>query len=123
MEPADAHTTVNGRRHAKNTTKGSKLCVIWKDGSLTWERLAKLNELNPIEVAKHAKAHGINRLPAFAWWVDYTLKKRERIISTVNNRYLKRTHKFGIRLPKLVIEAYDIYWENGDTLWTNGIAK
>ena len=55
--------------------------------------------------------------------LDYTLKIRELIISAVNKRYLKRTHKFGIRLPKLVREAYDIDWENGDTLWTYGIAK
>ena len=36
---------------------------------------------------------------------------------------MKRTHKFGIRFPKLVREAYDIDRENGDTLWTNEIAK
>ena len=77
MEHADVHITVNGRRHARKTTKGWKLCVTWKYGTSTWERLAKLKELNPIEVAEYTKAQGIDRLLAFAWWVDYTLKKRE----------------------------------------------
>ena len=52
VEHADAHITVNGRRHARKTTKGWKLCVTWKYGTSTWERLAKLKELNPIEVAE-----------------------------------------------------------------------
>ena len=51
VEPLDAHITVNDRRHARNTTKGWKLCITWKDETLTWERIAKLQELNLIEVA------------------------------------------------------------------------
>jgi hypothetical protein len=43
--------------------------------------------------------------PAFAWWVPFTLKKQESIISAVNKCYWKRTHKFGICLPHTVEEA------------------
>jgi hypothetical protein len=59
--------------------------------------------------------------PAFAWWVPFTLKKRTSIIAAVNARYHKRTHKFGIRLPKSVKEAYSINRENDDTLWKDAI--
>ena len=54
VEPADAHITVNVRRHARKTTKGWKLYVTWKDGTLTWERLAELKESNPVEVVEYA---------------------------------------------------------------------
>jgi hypothetical protein len=36
------------------TTKGWHLCVEWKDGTTSWERLADLKESNPVEVAEYA---------------------------------------------------------------------
>ena len=38
-------------------------------------------------------------------------------------RYLKKPHKFGVRLPKSVDEAYKLDTDNGDVLWTNAVAK
>jgi hypothetical protein len=38
-------------------------------------------------------------------------------------RYLKRTHKFGIEVPKTVTEALALDRKNGNTLWADGIAK
>ena len=84
----------------RQTTKGWHLCVEGKDGTTSWERLAYLKESNPIEVAEYAVAHGIDGEAAFAWWVPFTLKRRNRIIAAVNKRYHKRTHKFGIEIPK-----------------------
>jgi hypothetical protein len=52
------------------TTKGWELCILWKDGTTTWQRLADMKESNPVEVAEYAVAHEINEEPAFAWWVD-----------------------------------------------------
>ena len=72
----------------------------WKDVTTSWERLADLKESNPIEVAEFAVAQGLQDQPAFIWWVLYTLKRRNRIIAAVNKRSLKRTHKFGIELPR-----------------------
>ena len=40
----DSCMTVRGRRSQRKTTKGWKLCVEWKDGVTTWERLADLKE-------------------------------------------------------------------------------
>ena len=102
VKSEDAHITVNGRQNQNKTTKGWTLCVQWKDGTTTWERLADLKESNPVKISDYATAHNIAHLPAFVWWVGYNLRKRELIISAVNARYLKRTHKFGIKLPKNV---------------------
>ena len=92
-------------RHLRKTTKGWKLCIEWKDGTTTWERLADLKESNPVEVAEYAIAQGIQDEPAFLWWVPYTIQRRNRIIAAVNKRYHKRTHKFGIEVPKTYDEC------------------
>jgi hypothetical protein len=54
------------------------------------------------------------------------LKKRDQIISLVRRRttrYLKRTLKFGIEIPKTVNEALALDHKNGNTLWADAIAK
>jgi hypothetical protein len=69
---------------------------------------------------------GLDHEPAFTWWVPHVLKKRDQIISLVRRgttRYLKRTHKFGIEIPKTVNEALALDRKNGNTLWANAIAK
>jgi hypothetical protein len=69
---------------------------------------------------------GIDHEPAFNWWVPHVLKKHDRIISLVCKRttcYLKRTHKFGIEVPKTVKEALALDRKNGNTLWMDAIAK
>jgi hypothetical protein len=73
----------------KKTTKGWKPCVVWNDGTMTWEPLLLLKESNPIKVAKYAKAHDLVKEPAFSWWVPSTLKMCDAIITAVNKRYRK----------------------------------
>ena len=54
------------------------------------------------------------------------LRKRDQIISLVHRtttHYLKRTHKFGIEIPKTVKEALALDHKNGNTLWADAIAK
>ncbi len=54
------------------------------------------------------------------------LRKCDQIISLVHRRttrYLKRTHKFGIGIPKTVREALALDCKNGNTLWADAIAK
>jgi hypothetical protein len=34
------YVTVNGRNHQRRSTKGWKLCVLWKDGTTSWEPLS-----------------------------------------------------------------------------------
>jgi hypothetical protein len=69
---------------------------------------------------------GIDHKPAFNWWVPHILKKCDRIISLVckgTTRYLNRTHKFGIEVPKTVKEALALDRKNDNTLWVDTIAK
>ena len=51
------------------------------------------------------------------------LEERDRIISAVNKRYHKRTHKFGFEIPKGLVPAQAIDVANGDTVWQDAIAK
>jgi hypothetical protein len=68
----------------------------------------------------------IDHKQAFNWWVPHTLKKHDRIISMVRKQsahFLKRTHKFGIEMPKTVVKEKDLDCKNGNNLWTNAITK
>ena len=82
-----------------------------------------MKESYPVQTAEFAKASGIADEPAFAWWVNSVIKKRNRIVSKVKSKYWQRTHKFGIKIPKSVEEAKRIDTENGDTLWWDAICK
>ena len=56
----------------------------------------------------------------FNWWVNVVLNKSLRIISLVkerNTRYPKKTHNFGIEVPKSVAQACAMDKNNGNTLW------
>jgi hypothetical protein len=120
----DSHfTTATGRTKITQPTKGWKLCVKWKDESITWEDLKDLKESNPVQVAEYAASNKLLSQPAFAWWVPYTLKKRDRITAKVNTRYLKRTHKFGIEVPKSVEQALRLDTKNNNNYWEVAIGK
>ena len=90
---------------------------------MTWERLAEIKESNPVEVVEYAKYQQIDDEPAFKWWVNFILKKRDMIISAVNKRHHKKTHKFGICIPCNALEALSIDNENDNTLWFDVMAK
>ena len=54
------------------------------------------------------------------------LKKRDSVIASVSKwqtRYLKRSYKFGIELPKTVEEALTLDAKYGNTLWADAISK
>ena len=123
VKKEDAFHGEKGNKMRRFTTKGWYFCVEWKDGTVSWKPLKDLKESNPIEIAEYVTQCGIADEPAFAWWVPFTLKKRERIISAVNNRVKKTTHKYGIRVPNTVEEAYRLDKENGNDLWRKAIAK
>ena len=108
---ADQKIVVRGRSSMRRSTVGWQLCCQWKDKSTSWEKLSDLKESHPLETAEYATAMNIDHEPAFNWWAPHVLKKRDRIISLVKQRkprYLKRTHKFGIEVPKSAKEAFDL---------------
>jgi hypothetical protein len=116
----------DGLTYLKRSTIVWEVCCQWKDGTTSWENLADLKESHPIETAEYAVIKGIGLEPVFNWWVPHVLKKRDQINSLVHKwttRYLKRTHKFGIEVPKTVKEALALDRKNGSTLWLDAIAK
>ena len=80
-------TTGTGTRRRRETTIGWELLVKWNDRSTNWVSLKDLKEAYPVQTAKYAVFAKIAVEPAFAWWVPYTLKKRNQIISKVKSKY------------------------------------
>jgi len=116
----------NGRAFKRRSTIGWQLCCLWRDGSTSWIDLKDLKESHPVQTAEYAISAGIDHEPAFNWWVHDVFKRRDRIISLVKKRetrYLKRTHKYGVRVPKTVQQALDLDRQNGNTLWADAISK
>jgi hypothetical protein len=105
------------------TTKGWKLLVGWKDGTTDWLPLKDLKESYPVQVAEYTVVNKIAEQQAFAWWVPYVLRKRERIIQKVNTWYWKRTRKYGVELPKSVKQVLAIDRNMGTIFWKDAIEK
>ena len=79
-----------------------------------------------MQTTKYVVTNDIDTEPAFNYLVPHTLKKRDSIIYLVKKqqtRYLKKTHKFGIEMPKTVKEAAKLDAKNGDTKWKDAILK
>ena len=98
-----------GRTFMWRCTFGWQLCVQWRDILLSWQALNHLKDLDPVETAEYAVSQEIYHKPEFNWRVNEVLKNMLRIISLVkkrNTRYLKKTHKLGIEVPKSVSQAY-----------------
>ena len=59
--------------------------------------------------------------PDFAWWMRFTLIKRDIIIPEVNSRVRKATQKYGIYFTTSVEHAEDIDKRDHNTFWKNAI--
>ena len=77
----------SGNLHRNSTTRGWKILVEWKDGSVDWVPLKDLKQFNPVELDEYAMANEIIDEPAFNWWVKENLRHRDIIISKVNYKY------------------------------------
>ena len=124
LSPENGHyVNKYGVRKRVITTKGWKIKIQWKNGTSSWVPLSDIKESHPIELAEYAVSRNIHEEPAFAWWVNHVLKKRDRIVKQVRHRMLKRTSKFGVKVPSSVEEALKFDQENGDNLWFEAINK
>ena len=122
----DQKVTHIGQISMRKYTVGCQICFQWRDGSTSWQILKYQKGSHPVETAEYAVAQEIYHGPVFNWWVNAVLKKRLRIISLVkkiNNLYLKKTHNFGIEVPKSVAQEYDLDENNGNTIWEYSIVK
>ena len=93
------------REKSKLTTKGWELLFKWKDGNKSWVTLNYINDFNPIEVKYYDTWYGIGNETTFAWWNPFMIKKHDIIIFAVNVRLRKKSHKYGIEIPKSVQNA------------------
>jgi hypothetical protein len=105
------------------TTKGWLLCISWRDGTSSWHTLADIKQSYPLELAQYASTNQLETKPAFSWWVKHTIKHRQASIKAVKRCYLKKTHKFGIRVPQTVEEAIQIDLDTKSHYWRDAIHK
>jgi len=105
-----------------NFTQGWSMLVRWKDGTESVVQLKELKEGYPVEVAQYARDSGLVDEEAFNGWVNYTLKKGDRIISKVKAK-LTRSEKYGITIPRSVKEAMALDQSSGTRYWSGAIEK
>jgi hypothetical protein len=115
--------TAREQRRLRMSTVGWKLLVQWRDGSESWIPLKDMKESHPVETAEFAKAQGIEDEVAFAYWVPYTLRKRDVIISAFKSRQVKTSHKYGLELPTSISHSLVLDKQNGDTFWRDALSK
>jgi hypothetical protein len=120
---AEMYIKHGSNKKVRKTIKGWNLCVEWKDGTISWERLADLKESNPVEVAEYAATKSLFNTTSFIWWAPHFLRKRTRIIAAVTKSYHKRTHKFGIEVPKSWDDCVKLDKENDNTIWQDAVRK
>ena len=77
--------SANGMPKPKKMMRGWFLLVQWRDGSVSWEKLADLKASNPFEVTEYAVVNWLIKEPAFKWWVPHVIHWRNRIISKVKS--------------------------------------
>jgi hypothetical protein len=120
---ADMYIKHGSNKKVMKTSKGWHLCVEWKYGTTSWERMAYLKESNPVEVSEYAATKSWLDTPGFIWWAPHILQKRTRSIASVTKRYHKRTHKFGIEVPKSWDDCVRLDKYNDNTLWQDAVRK
>ena len=84
------------------------MLVQWKYGSSTWVSLKDMKESYPVQVAKYCVQSRMSAEPAFAWWVPYVLKKRNRIIAKVKSKYWIRTHTTLFRSRTVIASIHKV---------------
>jgi hypothetical protein len=115
----------NRQQWPKFMTKGWELKVEWQDCLMSLVPLKDSKEANPIKVAEYdIVANKISEELASAWWVHQVLKRRDCMICKNKSCYWSRTSKYGIELPKAVVEeAYDIDKQIWTDFWCKTIEK
>ena len=80
-----------------------------------------MKESHPIDLTEYSKARGLADDPTFAWWVPYTLQKKDIILSAVKIRICKMTHTYGVEIPYSISHTHEIDCKNGNIFWRDTI--
>ena len=73
-----------------------------------------------MQTAEFSIVHGIDHKPAFNCWVKQNSCQHQKAANLI---YLKKSHKFGIELPKTMEQTLALDAKNGNTLWADAIFK
>jgi hypothetical protein len=65
LTPADMYIKHGSNIQVRKTKIGWHLCVEWKDGTKSWERLTNIKESNPAAVVECAIGNDLQDNPAF----------------------------------------------------------
>jgi hypothetical protein len=123
IEPDDMYIKHGRNKKVNKTTKRWHLCVEWKDGTTSWERLVDLEKSNYVEVAEYAATKSLLDTPSFVWWAPYVPKKRIINIAAVTKCYHKRTHKFGIEVTNSWDDCVRLDKNKDNTLWQDAVRR
>ena len=74
-----------------------------------------------VQTAEYARACHVDDEPAFQWWVSYTLRKRDAILSAVKARTRHVNIKYGIKVPSTIKEARELDLAASNTMWQDAI--
>jgi len=86
----------NGTRRRKITTKGWSFEVEWNDGTTSWVSLRDIKESHPIETAEYCEFNQLSDEPAMAWWVPFTLKRRNKSFLKLSRNQRKRIRNMAL---------------------------
>ena len=121
----DQQVSIQNRPVTHKTNASWKIWCQWKDGSTSWEKLSKLKDSHPVQTVEFAVAQQIDHEPSLNWWVKHVLKKRDIIIASIRKqqtRYLKKSHKCDIELPKGVEQDLTLDAKDDNTLLADAIS-
>ena len=108
--------SIIGRPHVGSSCvlNGRMALLHGNNCTTTWEQLIDLKQLYRLELAEYAIAQGINKTPAFAWWMRDRESKLVGLLVIVASYCCQ---------DLLLNRALEIDKEDGNTLWQDAIAK
>ena len=109
-------------RDALSSDAGWNFQILWNDGNKEWVPLKEIKKSNPIELTEYVRAKRLHMEPMFQHWVPTILQQREVIVSKVKARTVT-SHKYGVEIPRTVLQAYRLDEKNGDSVWRKAIEK
>ena len=113
--------TKTGIKRICSPAKVWSMLIKWTDDHQQWVDLKLWKQSNQLQVANYATASGLAEEQGFAWWVPYTLKKRDVIFLAVKAR--RTTHQYVIEVPCSLKEALALNARNGDKYWSDAVAE
>ena len=115
-KPEGNQITCTGLWRNKRTTKGCKICVLWKYRSNDRIVINYLKESYMVELAEYAVANSIQDGISFILWVTHAYNKYELVLHKVKYKYCDRTRNYLVIVPESIDYTNRIDDDNGNTL-------